>query len=118
MADYERLCAAVGSEAPGLTLDIGHVYVNEPEEPPALIARHAEALLQVHLEDMRRGLHDHLVPGEGEVDFDRDLAALASIGFRRAVCFELSRSSHMAPDALRICRSVWDDAARSGARVR
>lgn len=109
VARYADVVTALGVDAPRLTLDIGHVYVNEEEPAVELIARHAEQLEQVQLEDMKRGVHDHLLPGEGDVDFVADLSALQGIGFRKTVCFELSRSSHMAPDALRTCRRLWDD---------
>lgn len=112
LRDYARLCEALGADAPSLALDIGHLYVNESEPSAALIERWGPRIRQVHLEDMRRGVHVHLVPGEGDVDFEGDLRALAATGFRGAVCFELSRSSHMAPESLRVCRNVWDDARR------
>lgn len=107
LADFARLRDALGAEAPDLTIDIGHLYANESEPADALIARWGGSITQVHIEDMKRGVHDHLLPGDGDVDFDRDLAALRRTGFRGSVCFELSRSSHMAPQALEICRSVW-----------
>ena len=75
-----------------------------------LVERWGASIRQVHLEDMKRGIHDHLVPGEGDVDFRNDLEALERAGFRGSVCFELSRSSHMAPTALEICRTVWRQA--------
>ncbi len=110
LASFQRLRDALGADAPELTFDIGHAYVNESEPVPALIDRFANCLRQVHLEDMKRGVHDHLVPGEGDVDFAADLAALADSDFRGAVCFELSRSSHMAPTAVVTCQRVWNEA--------
>ena len=107
MADFERLVADLGSDSPSLTLDIGHLYVTESEPPDAAIARHGARLAQVHLEDMRAGVHEHLVPGEGEVDFPLVQDALRQTGYEGAVCFELSRSSHRAPEVLEICRRVW-----------
>jgi sugar phosphate isomerase/epimerase len=117
MADFARLAADLGAQAPALTLDVGHLYVTEAEPPADLIARFAPQLAQVHLEDIRRGVHEHLPPGEGDVDFPLVLDTLARSGFREAVCFELSRSSHQAPDAIRLCRRVWDrrSVARSDA---
>lgn len=109
LADYERLFGEFGGQAPALTLDIGHLYVNESEPPAELIDRAGPHLAQVHLEDMRPGVHEHLVPGEGQVDLAAALQSLAAMKFRRAACFELSRSSHMAPDALKICAEVWRD---------
>ena len=107
LVDYDELCANLGELAPALTLDIGHLYVNESRPPAELIRRAGPSLAQVHLEDMRSGVHEHLVPGEGQVDFGAALQGLAEVSFSRAACFELSRSSHMAQDALKICAKVW-----------
>ncbi len=46
---------------------------------------------------MRRGVHEHLPFGEGEVDFPPVLAALTTIGFAGLVAVELPRHSHAAP---------------------
>ena len=43
---------------------------------------------------MRRGVHDHLMFGEGEVDFADVLPALEEIGYTGGVYVELSRHSH------------------------
>jgi len=108
IADFERLAAALGDAAPRLSLDIGHLYAEWEGQPAELIRRCAGRIAQVHLEDMRRGVHVHLEPGEGDVDFAADLAALAETGYDGAVCFELSRSSHRAPAALAACRDLWN----------
>ena len=52
-----------------LTLDIGHLQC-QGELPIAAVIRHwAPRLANVHIEDMRRGVHEHLMFGEGEIDF-------------------------------------------------
>ncbi|MHC5064889.1 MAG: sugar phosphate isomerase/epimerase family protein [Planctomycetota bacterium] len=107
LGDYERLRTELGDSSPALTLDVGHLLVNEEEAPEALIRRAAPYLAQVQLEDMRRGVHEHLVPGEGEVDFRKVMQTLEEQGFAAAVCFEISRSSHKAPEVLEICSRVW-----------
>lgn len=112
VADYDRLCAALGGGAPALCLDVGHLYATGEGDPGAIIGAHAERLAQVHLEDMRRGVHEHLVPGEGDVDFAAVRTALGQGGYAGAVCFELSRTSHAAPWAVRRCREAWDAARR------
>ncbi len=107
LAQFRALTASMGPAAPRLTLDIGHLYAEWEGDPVALTAGAVPLLAQVHLEDMRRGIHEHLVPGQGEVDFPGVLGALRSGGYRGPVCFELSRSSHMGPAALATCRDVW-----------
>lgn len=105
--DFRELTRQLGEGAPRLALDIGHLYAEWEGEPADIIRSVGPWLAQVHLEDMRRGVHVHLEPGEGEVDFGADLAALAETGYRGPVCFELSRSSHRGPDAVRLCRDAW-----------
>ena len=41
----------------------------EAEPPEELCRVWAGRCAQVHLEDVRRGVHEHLPPGEGDVDF-------------------------------------------------
>jgi sugar phosphate isomerase/epimerase len=50
---------------------------------------------------MHRGVHEHLMFGEGEIDFPPVLKALAEVGYPRGVYVELSRHSHQAPQAAR-----------------
>ena len=50
---------------------------------------------------MRAGVHEHLMFGEGEIDFPPVIAALAATGYRGGLHVELSRHSHAAVDAAR-----------------
>ena len=72
------------------------------------VRRGAETLAHVHIEDMRRGVHEHLMFGEGELDLDESLRVLDEVGFSGMVAVELSRHSHMAhetvPAAMRALR--------------
>lgn len=106
-ADYQRVRAALGADAPQLTLDIGHLYAVWEGDPVEIVARAAPFMAQVHLEDHRRGVHEHLLPGDGEVDFDGVLKALEKAGYTGSVCFELSRQSHCAPTAVATCGELW-----------
>jgi len=108
VADWRCMKAALGADAPALTLDVGHLYAVWEGEPAAIVAKFAGELAQVHLEDMHRGQHEHLLPGTGDVDFTAALTALRTGGYAGPVCFELSRSSHCAPTAVAVCRGVWD----------
>jgi sugar phosphate isomerase/epimerase len=58
-------------------------------------------LWNVHVEDMRRGVHDHLMFGEGEIDFRKVMGALKEIGYGGGVHVELSRHSHNAVETAR-----------------
>jgi sugar phosphate isomerase/epimerase len=107
VAQWRALAAALGGEAPALTLDVGHLHAEWEGEPAAVIAGCGRELVQVHLEDMRRGVHEHLLPGDGDVDFHSVAASLRRAGYRGPVCFELSRHSHLAPTAVAACAGLW-----------
>ena len=51
---------------------------------------------------MVRGVHEHLMFGEGTMDFPPIFAALREIGYDRGLHVELSRHSHMGVEAVRI----------------
>ncbi|MDP9870173.1 MULTISPECIES: sugar phosphate isomerase/epimerase family protein [Streptosporangium] len=98
VAGWRRLRAALGAPAVfGLTLDIGHCRCVEPEPVPACVRAVADHLVNVQIDDMRRGVHEHLEFGEGEIDFPPVLRALGEIGYRGLVAVELPRHSHAAP---------------------
>jgi L-ribulose-5-phosphate 3-epimerase len=82
-----------------LTLDLGHLHCLG-ETPIADVVRQWRDLLRnVHIEDMRAGIHEHLMFGEGEVEFTPILGALAEVGYRGGLHVELSRHSHQGPTA-------------------
>ena len=104
LADYaelkERLAEAGAPMEPlRLTADIGHLHCLGETPIADHLARYADDLVNVHIEDMRAGEHEHLMFGEGEIDFPPILKQLAEIGYDGPVTVELSRHSHMAPVA-------------------
>jgi L-ribulose-5-phosphate 3-epimerase len=101
MDQFERLVQSVDAPQFGLTFDIGHAHCVGDGPIASLVRRFRDRLYNVHIEDMRRGVHDHLRFGEGEIDFPPILSALEEIGYPGGVHVELSRHSHMAPDVLR-----------------
>jgi sugar phosphate isomerase/epimerase len=98
---FARLADLVGSPRFGLTLDVGHVHCLYDGSIPDRIRQFAGRLFNVHLEDMRRGVHEHLPFGEGTIDFPPIFAALREVAYEFGVHVELSRDSHRAPEALR-----------------
>jgi sugar phosphate isomerase/epimerase len=98
IADWRRLYADLGRPPGfGITLDIGHCRCLEPQPVPDCVLGVAEHLVNVQIDDMRRGVHDHLEFGTGEIDFPPVLAALTTAGYRGLVSVELPRHSHAAP---------------------
>jgi sugar phosphate isomerase/epimerase len=101
MGRFEQLLARFDAAPLRLTLDIGHLHC-QGEVPIADQIRHWRGrLVDVHIEDMRYGVHEHLMFGEGEIDFPPVLAELRAIDYRGLVQVELSRHSHIAPEAAR-----------------
>ncbi|HEV2779836.1 MAG TPA: sugar phosphate isomerase/epimerase family protein [Actinophytocola sp.] len=98
IAGYERLRGVLGGpDRFGLTLDIGHCRCNEELPVPDCVRLAGPRLVNVQIDDMRRGAHEHLEFGAGEIDFPPVLAALAGVGYRGLVAVELPRHSHAAP---------------------
>ncbi len=99
MAKWERLLAEGGLDWLMLTLDVGHLHCQGEFPVEAAISRYGKRIVNIHIEDMRQGVHEHLMFGEGEMDFPPLFAALHQIQYRGPVHVELSRHSHMAPVA-------------------
>lgn len=99
--DYRQLLARVDAPQFGLTIDIGHVQCVEQGPIAAYLREWRERLWNIHIEDMCRGVHEHLRFGEGEIDFPPVFAALKEIGYAGGLHVELSRHSHMAPEVVR-----------------
>lgn len=96
---YDELVTRLGpGNSLGLTLDIGHCRYSEPEPVADCVRRAAPRLVNVQIEDMRRGTHEHLEFGEGDIDFPPVLEALADSGYPGLVSVELPRHSHAAPE--------------------
>ncbi|WP_176554582.1 sugar phosphate isomerase/epimerase [Georgenia sp. 311] len=83
------------------TVDVGHAVVNEDLPPHECIRAAGDLVAHVQIEDMRRGVHEHLEFGEGEVDVPASLRALLDIGYDGLVSVELTRHAHDAPAVAR-----------------
>lgn len=92
----------------GLTLDVGHLLCTgelTPTDSAAklvkLLQPWQQKLWNVHLEDMKPGVHDHLMFGEGNMPFYPIFQALHESRYQDGVYIELSRHSH---DSVRTAR--------------
>ncbi len=115
MARFAELGQRVTHPRFGLTIDVGHLHCLGEVQIVDHLRRWRHLLWNIHLEDMRQGVHDHLMFGEGEIDFAPVLATLKEIGYAGGVHVELSRHSH---DAVNTARRALDFLRRasSGAR--
>ena len=96
---FEELLARIDAPNLRLTLDIGHLQCQGETPIPEVIRRWAPRLGNVHIEDMRTGTHEHLMFGEGQIDFPPVLQALSEVGYTGGLYVELSRHSDEGPAA-------------------
>ncbi|MFF7445663.1 MULTISPECIES: TIM barrel protein [unclassified Streptomyces] len=111
LADFHHLRTSLGDPpALGLTLDIGHCQCLEPDPPAECVRAAGPWLRHVQIEDMRRGVHEHLPFGDGEIDFPPVLDALAATGYQGLTVVELPRHSHAGPELARTSMEFLRDA--------
>src|SRR5699024_8247845 len=79
------------------TIDVGHALCNEDDSPEDVIRAGADHLVHIQIEDMRRGVHEHLPFGEGELDLTAAISALLDIDYQGLVSVELGRHGPTAP---------------------
>ncbi len=87
-----------------LTVDIGHVHCIEERPIGDCLRDWRGRVANIHIEDMNRGVHEHLMFGAGTIAFDEVFEALRDIGYNQGVHVELSRHSHSAVEAVRQSR--------------
>ena len=97
-ARYRDLRKQLGRKDLMTTIDIGHLIVTEPGAPESHLAEFSTSLRNVQVDDARRGVHEHLVPGAGEIDFAAVFRELRRLKYAGPVAMELSRDSHRAPE--------------------
>jgi L-ribulose-5-phosphate 3-epimerase len=103
---YDQLLAELASQQIDssrlrLTIDIGHLFCQGELPIPGKIRQYAAKIANVHIEDMRPRIHEHLMFGEGDIDFPPVIAALTEIRYDGLLSVELSRHSHEGPTAAR-----------------
>jgi L-ribulose-5-phosphate 3-epimerase len=98
ISQFEELQYRVNHQRFGLTLDIGHLICQEEDNISEIITQYQSVLWNIHIEDMRPRVHDHLLFGEGVVPFAEVFAALRVIHYSGGLFVELSRHSY---DAVR-----------------
>ena len=91
----------IGDPLLGLTVDVGHAHCQSEGDIPSILRSVGDRLFNVHIEDMKRGVHDHLMFGEGEMDFPPIFETLREIGYSNGVYVELSRHAHDAVESAR-----------------
>jgi L-ribulose-5-phosphate 3-epimerase len=113
MARFARLDEQVRHPLFDLTVDIGHLHCLSEGDIASLLLRWRTRVRNIHIEDMRPGVHEHLMFGEGTIDFPPILEALAGF-YQGGVHVELSRHSHMAVEAVRTSAAFLRPMMRTG----
>lgn len=86
---FEELMGHLDSPAVGLNFDIGHAYC-VGDEPAPTLKRLARFIRHFHLEDIAATrVHQHLIPGEGAIDFVATLKAIKEIQYQGWITIEL-----------------------------
>jgi len=101
MAKFALLHERLSHPAFGLTMDVGHLHCQGETPIADYIRRWRQWLWNVHIEDMRKGVHEHLMFGEGEIDFGPIMRTLQGIEYSGGIHVELSRHSQNAVEVAR-----------------
>ena len=105
MALFDRLHTTLDHRLLGLTLDVGHVHCLGDGDLREHVHRWRDMLWNVHIEDMRPGVHEHLMFGQGDLDFAVVFDAFREIDYGGPVHVELPRHSH---DAIEVARGSYE----------
>jgi len=108
MDKFAELHGSVNHPSFGLTMDVGHLVCNRELPVSKGLTNWQQSLWNVHIEDMRADVHDHLMFGEGEVDFADVFAGLREANYEGGVYVELSRHSYDAVSTARKAKVFLD----------
>ncbi|MFF2273436.1 sugar phosphate isomerase/epimerase family protein [Agromyces sp. NPDC058136] len=111
VADALQLHADLGRpDCLGLTIDLGHCLVVEPEGVIGALRAAGSLLRNVQVDDMTPAAHEHLELGQGELPLGAALRELQELGYRGIAAIELPRHSHDAPGVAARCLATMHDA--------
>ncbi len=88
---FQRLKRGYFADEPMVVMncDLGHHYCVR-EDPAEVLRTHRDVINHVHLEDIAANrVHQHLVPGDGAMDYAAIFAALDAVGYDGFVTVEL-----------------------------
>ncbi|MCC7355041.1 MAG: sugar phosphate isomerase/epimerase [Anaerolineae bacterium] len=101
-----RLLQDVGSDSLGIVFDVGHSQI-VGDDPATAVRALGPALFHVHIDDTHGQRDDHLVPGQGIIDFGSFFAALKDVGYSGFLAAELSFNYTIAPDEAAQATIEW-----------
>ena len=83
-----RVVRELGHPLLGFNLDIGHAWCVKDDLEKA-IGEAGPRIWNLHLEDIKGRVHEHLVPGRGDLDFTAMFRALERVKYDRFLTLEL-----------------------------
>jgi sugar phosphate isomerase/epimerase len=108
MDKFAELQSRLNHPSVGLTMDVGHLVCNGELPISKFLTDWQQVLWNVHIEDMTGGVHDHLMFGEGEVDFADVFSGLRAANYTGGVYVELSRHSYDAVNTARKAKTFLE----------
>jgi sugar phosphate isomerase/epimerase len=106
-AQLLRLFDDVQSRFLAANVDLGHLFLCDTD-PIASIAALGPRIVHGHVENMASGVHEHLLPTEGDMDMSRYIAALEQTGFAGGLALDLYKLDYeaVAPREIAYLRSL------------
>jgi sugar phosphate isomerase/epimerase len=104
-----RLFNEIPSPNLGANLDLGHVFLCDPD-PMEAIRQVGKKIAHGHIENMKAGVHNHLLPHEGDMDLSLYLAALVEVGFEGGLALDLYNHDYeaVAMDSISYIRNMLE----------
>lgn len=109
-AELLRLFEEVGSPRLAANLDLGHVFLCDPD-PLAAIRQVGSRIVHGHVENMAAGVHEHLLPWEGAMDLGAYLRALREVGFAGGLALDLYKHDYegVSPRCIAYLRGILSE---------
>lgn len=106
-ADLLRLFEEIPSPYLAANVDLGHLFLCDPD-PLHSISQLGPKIVHCHIENMRTGVHDHLLPQEGDMDLLAYLGALSDVGFEGGLALDIYKYDYqqVAPQAVAYLRQL------------
>lgn len=91
---FDAFLAVLARADLSATIDLGHLAVTESSPYESHLPRYGSRLAMLHADDARKGVHEHLFFGEGDLDWNAIANTLGAMAFSGPIAVELSRHSH------------------------
>ena len=90
-----KLFSALPSAHLAANLDLGHAFLCDAD-PMASIQQLGQKIVHCHVENMKQGVHEHLLPWEGDMALDTYMLALQQVGYTGGLALDLYKHDYEA----------------------